>query len=230
MFQFYVFTSFTKLPCLGLLLASGRILPSASTQVETSTITSTQLPSPAGPALTHFHHFPSPCWEACFGPSSLPQGSPLTPASLPIHSTVADKCHFLLQSSDSISFQFRNIPSSLCPLPPHMREHVCLCLLLQGLSCLLPPHCNLPTHGLGLHHLYPTPIPTPGKPIHPSRVPDVLPAGHTPLCSHDLLLHFASAPASAVITSALTLSTGALILNPRGQRPCPLPLCSLCFH
>lgn len=127
------------------------------TQVETSTITSTQLPSPAGPALTHFHHFPSPCWEACFGPSSLSQGSPLTPASLPIHSTVADECHFLLQSSDSITFQFRNSPSSLCPLPPHMIMFVCLCLLcllLQGLSCLLPPHCNLPTHGLGLHHLY----------------------------------------------------------------------------
>lgn len=61
------------------------------TQVQTLNITSTQFPSPARPALTHFHHFPSPCWEACFRPSSLPQGSPSTPASLPIHSTVADK-------------------------------------------------------------------------------------------------------------------------------------------
>lgn len=99
------------------------------TQVETSTITSTQLPSPAGPALTHFHHFPSPCWEACFGPSSLPQGSPLTPASLPVHSTVADKCYFLLQSSDSLSFQFRNIPSSRCPVP----THECTCVPLPSL-------------------------------------------------------------------------------------------------
>lgn len=122
------------------------------TQGETSTITSAQLPSPAGPALTHFHHFPAPCWEARFGPSSLPQGSPSTPASLPVHSMVADKWHFLLQSSDS--FQVRNIPSCLCPIPPYTITLVWLCLLLQVLSRLCSPHCNLPIHGLGHHHLY----------------------------------------------------------------------------
>lgn len=219
-------------PLLYVLLASRRVLPSASQPASNLVLLlNCQIWSkPALPSCARCHPASlRPPLVTLSQALSTSKGSSLTPASPPCNSfSVADRGIFPLECGCITTSQLFDRPHSVPPqstaLPQLVLSH-----------CLSLPHSDIPVSRWTSPCVQPSAsaawVPLRGNPGPPSQAPDMLLAGSTTLPSPDSFSHFANSAAPSAITMVtLTLVTCALSLIPGGEKPCPVPPCVLCCH